>query len=224
MKLNLESTILTHEDMNRLFENYDEKANIAIKAENDRRSAICDIVKELQKQYPNGYVDFDKDNLPDFYDETMGEYQKVLFAKVEGNELYFIVDSQDYDENDMSMYWFIWHHYGTIDLEEFVWHLHNEVTILENKNLCERIQRTLINTKIDNFKTNLKEEFKDRCVFFRSVDSKIDDGADNEEDKYVMMDSYDVIIGTEHFNSVYYVRMYYGDVSGVIGYVDAELK
>lgn len=210
--------------MNNLFKNYDEKANLAIKAETDRRNAICDIVRELQKKYPNGYVDFDKENLPDFWDENMGEYQKVLFAKVVDNELYFIVDSQDYEEDNMDVYWFIWHHYGTMDLEEFVWHLHNEVTILENKNLCERIQKALINTKIDNFKANLKEEFKDRQVFFRSVDYKIDDGADNEEDKYVMMESYDVIIGTANFNSVYYVRMYYGDVSGIIGYVDAELN
>ena len=210
--------------MNRLFENYDEKANLAIKAENDRRNAICDIVRELQKKYHYGYVDFNIDNLPDFWDETRGEYEKVLFAKVVDNELYFIVDSQDYEEYNMDAYWFIWHHYGTMELEEFVWHLHNEVTILENKSLCERIQRTLINTKIDDFKANLKEEFKDRQIFFRSVDYKIDDGADNEEDKYVMMESYDVIIGTAHFNSVYYVRMYYGDVSGVIGYVDAELK
>lgn len=213
--------------MNRLFENYDEKANLAIKAENDRRTAICDIVRELQKKYPNGYVDFDKENLPDFFDENMGEYQKVLYAKVVDNELYFIVDSQmdsqNYEEDNMDTYWFIWHHYGTIDLEEFVWHLHNEVTILENNNLCERIYNALINTKIDDFKANLTEEFKDKQVFFRSVDSKIDDGADNEEDKYVMMESYDVTIRTAYFNSFYYVRMYYGDVSRIIGYVDAQL-
>lgn len=61
-------------------------------------------------------------------------------------------------------------------------------------------------------------------MWFRSVDSKIDDGADNEEDNYIMMDAYDVIIGTEHFNTIYYVRMFYGDVSGEIGYVDVELS
>jgi hypothetical protein len=95
---------------------------------------------------------------------------------------------------------------------------------LENESICKRIYNALINTKIDKFKANLKEEFKDRGVWFRSVDSKIDDGADNEEDNYIMMDAYDVIIGTEHFNTIYYVRMFYGDVSGEIGYVDVELS
>ena len=217
--------------MNNLFKNYDEKANLAIKAMQEREIALNEIVKELQTKFPNGYIEFEDNNMPDFWDTIMGVYQKVVFAKVkEDGKLYFVVDSQDYklddfeDKSDIEELFFDWHNYGDIDFEELAWHLHNQVTILENKNLCERIQRCLINTKIDNFKANLKEEFKDRQIFFRSVDSKIDDGADNEEDKYVMMDSYDVIIGTEHFNSVYYVRMYYGDVSGVIGYVDAELR
>lgn len=48
------------------------------------------------------------------------------------------------------------------------------------------------------------------------VDEKIDDGCDENEDgdTYVMMRSYDV--------DKYYVRIYYGDNSGIIGCVDVE--
>lgn len=217
--------------MNNLFKNYDEKANLAIKAMQEREIALNNIVKELQTKFPNGYIEFEDDNMPDFWDITMGEYQKVIFAKVkEDGKLYFVVDSQDYnldefeDKSEVEELFFEWHNYGDIDIEEMVWHLKRVKDSLESESICKRIYNALINTKIDKFKANLKEEFKDRGVWFRSVDSKIDDGADNEEDNYIMMDSYDVIIGTEHFNTIYYVRMFYGDVSGEIGYVDVELS
>ena len=217
--------------MNNLFKNYNEKANLAIKAMQEREIALNEIVKELQTKFPNGYIEFEDDNMPDFWDITMDEYQKVVFAKVkEDGELYFVVDSQDYnldefeDKSKVEELFFEWHNYGKIDIEELVWHLKRVKDSLESESICKRIYNALINTKIDKFKANLKEEFKDRGVWFRSVDSKIDDGADNEEDNYIMMDSYDVIIGTEHFNTIYYVRMFYGDVSGEIGYVDVEIK
>lgn len=217
--------------MNNLFKNYDEKANLAIKAMQEREIALNEIVKELQTKFPNGYIEFEDDNMPDFWDRIMAEYQKVVFAKVkEDGKLYFVVDSQDFnldefeDKSEVEELFFDWHNYGETDIEELVWHLKRVKDSLESESICKRIYNALINTKIDKFKANLKEEFKDRGVWFRSVDSKIDDGADNEEDNYIMMDSYDVIIGTTHFNSVYYVRIYYGDVSGIIGYVDAELK
>lgn len=217
--------------MNNLFKNYDEKANLAIKAMQEREIALNEIVKELQTKFPNGYIEFEDDNMPDFWDITMGEYQKVIFAKVkEDGKLYFVVDSQDYnldefeDKSKVEELFFEWHNYGETDIEELVWHLKRVKDSLESESICKRIYKALVNTKIDKFKANLKEEFKDRGVWFRSVDSKIDDGADNEEDNYIMMDSYDVIIGTEHFNTIYYVRMFYGDVSGEIGYVDVELS
>lgn len=217
--------------MNNLFKNYNEKANLAIKAMQEREIALNNIVKELQTKFPNGYIEFEDDNMPDFWDITMDEYQKVVFAKVkEDGELYFVVDSQDYnldefeDKSKVEELFFEWHNYGKIDIEELVWHLKRVEDSLESESICKRIYNALINTKIDKFKANLKEEFKDREVWFRSVDSKIDDGADNEEDNYIMMDAYDVIIGTEHFNTIYYVRMFYGDVSGEIGYVDVELS
>lgn len=217
--------------MNNLFKNYDEKANLAIKAMQEREIALNEIVKELQTKFPNGYIEFEDDNMPDFWDMTMNEYQKVVFAKVkEDGKLYFVVDSQDYnldefeDKSEVEEMFFDWHNYGDTDIEELVWHLKRVKDSLESESICKRIYNALVNTKIDKFKANLKEEFKDRGVWFRSVDSKIDDGADNEEDNYIMMDSYDVIIGTEHFNTIYYVRMFYGDVSGEIGYVDVEIK
>lgn len=217
--------------MNNLFKNYDEKANLAVKAMQEREIALNEIVKELQTKFPNGYIEFEDDNMPDFWDITMGEYQKVIFAKVkEDGKLYFVVDSQDYnldefeDKSKVEELFFEWHNYGETDIEELVWHLKRVKDSLESESICKRIYKALVNTKIDKFKENLKEEFKDRGVWFRSVDSKIDDGADNEEDNYIMMDSYDVIIGTEHFNTIYYVRMFYGDVSGEIGYVDVEIK
>lgn len=217
--------------MNNLFKNYDEKANLAIKAMQEREIALNEIVKELQTKFPNGYIEFEDDNMPDFWDMTMNEYQKVVFAKVkEDGKLYFVVDSQDFnldefeDKSEVEELFFDWHNYGETDIEELVWHLKRVKDSLESESICKRIYNALINTKIDKFKANLKEEFKDRGVWFRSVDSKIDDGADNEEDNYIMMDSYDVIIGTEHFNTIYYVRMFYGDVSGEIGYVDVEIK
>lgn len=46
------------------------------------------------------------------------------------------------------------------------------------------------------------------------VDEKIDDGCDDGEDTYVMMRSYDV--------DKYYVRIYYGNNTGVIGCVDID--
>ena len=50
----------------------------------------------------------------------------------------------------------------------------------------------------------------------RFVDEKIDDGCDSDEDEYVMMRSYDA--------GEFYVRIYYGNNTRTVTYVDAERR
>ena len=106
------------------FENYNEKSALAIQAEKDRTKALCGIVEWLQEFFfPQTYIEFDVDNMPDFWDNTREEWDKIVFAKVEDGELKIVVDSQNYDEKDMDTYFFRWSDYGTIDFEDFVYRL-----------------------------------------------------------------------------------------------------
>lgn len=80
----------------------------------------------------------------------------------------------------------------------------------ETEDTADRIRRVLmIVGNIDKAETALS-------LFGtpKFVDEKIDDGCDDGEDTYVMMRSYDV--------DKYYVRIYYGNNSGIIGCVDVE--
>lgn len=84
--------------------------------------------------------------------------------------------------------------------------------------LTDKIQTALIGAKnlgVDWLEDELSRIVGKPCVCY---DSKIDDGADDDEteDTYVMKDCF------EFKDSPITVRVYYGDVTREIGYVDVS--
>ena len=68
--------------------------------------------------------------------------------------------------------------------------------------------------EVDDIETTIEKVKKlDGVEKVEFVDSKIDDGCDDDINQYVMMNSYDITYKGETF----YVRFFYGDTDGIVG-------
>lgn len=110
-----------------LFSAYVDADDKVVKAENERDDAVINIVRAIQGD--NSYVEFtgpyDK---PQFYNECVEEWETIMGAKVEDDELYLITTDGDFNDEKT---WFRWRHYGTMNLSDFVYSLR---TLCINKN------------------------------------------------------------------------------------------
>lgn len=122
MDIALFSTDTKKVDMSAMFERYNKLSIDANQAENDRRKYVAKLVETIQKNSKCEYLVFtDETSYPIFYDETTGESDYIVGAKAVDGTLYITTDSSF---SDMS--WFDWTHYGTMELDDFVYVLeHN---------------------------------------------------------------------------------------------------
>lgn len=100
--------------MKHLFENYEELAKQGRKIQQSKKDLIVDIVAKLQEGTDNGYIEFTDDtSYPNFFDDTLGEYDSVVKARVNNGSLELVT------ANDIGI-WFEHETYGELDLDDFV--------------------------------------------------------------------------------------------------------
>lgn len=100
--------------MEHLFEKYEELAKQGRKIQQNKKDLIIDIVAKLQEGTDNGYIEFtDETSYPNFFDESLGEYDSVIKARVNNGTLELIT------ANDEDI-WFEYESYGELELDDFV--------------------------------------------------------------------------------------------------------
>ena len=100
--------------MKHLFEKYEELAKQGRKIQQNKKDLINDMVAKLQEETDNGYIEFtDETTYPNFFDETIGEYDCVVKARVNNGTLELAT------ANDIDI-WFDHEAYGELDLDIFV--------------------------------------------------------------------------------------------------------
>lgn len=100
--------------MKHLFEKYEELAKQSRKIQQNKKDLIVDIVAKLQEGTDNGYIEFtDETSYPTFFDDTLGEYDSVIKARVNNGTLELIT------ANDIDI-WFEHEAYGVLELDDFV--------------------------------------------------------------------------------------------------------
>lgn len=100
--------------MKHLFEKYEELAKQGRKIQQNKKDLINDMVAKLQEETDNGYIEFtDETSYPNFFDDTIGEYDSVIKARVKEGTLELIT------ANDIDI-WFEHEAYGELDLDDFV--------------------------------------------------------------------------------------------------------
>ena len=100
--------------MKHLFEKYEELAKQSRKIQQNKKDLINDMVAKLQENTDNGYIEFtDETSYPNFFDDTLGEYDSVVKARVNNGTLELAT------ANDIDI-WFDHEAYGELDLDDFV--------------------------------------------------------------------------------------------------------
>lgn len=100
--------------MKHLFEKYEELAKQGRKIQQNKKDLINDMVAKLQERTENGYIEFtDETSYPNFFDDTIGEYDSVVKARVNNGTLELAT------ANDIDI-WFDHEAYGELDLDDFV--------------------------------------------------------------------------------------------------------
>ena len=100
-----------------LFSAYIDADDKVVKSENERDDAVINIVRAIQGD--NDYVEFtDPYDKPQFYNECVEEWETIMGAKVEDDELYLITTDGDFNDEKT---WFRWRDYGTMSLSDFIY-------------------------------------------------------------------------------------------------------
>lgn len=101
--------------MKHLFETYGELAKQSRNIYQQKKNLINDMVKKLQERTDKGYLEFnDETTYPTFNDETIGERDSVIKARVTEGTLELVTAS---DED----VWFDADAYGELELNDFVY-------------------------------------------------------------------------------------------------------
>lgn len=123
MDIALFSTDTKKVDMSAMFERYNKLSIDADQAETDRRKYVAKLVETIQNNNKCEYLVFtDETSFPIFFDDTTNECDYIVGAKAVDGVLYITTDSSF---DDMS--WFDWAHYGTMDLDDFVYILEHHL-------------------------------------------------------------------------------------------------
>jgi hypothetical protein len=100
--------------MKHFFEKYEELVKQGRKIQQSKKDLINDMVAKLQEGTDNGYIEFtDETSYPNFFDDTLGEYDSVVKARVNNGTLELAT------ANDIDI-WFDHEAYGELDLDDFV--------------------------------------------------------------------------------------------------------
>lgn len=157
-------------------------------------------MEELKKKFAELIKKYGNDNRLYTF-EICGDYGHELEGStidaitIEGNDIIFYYNENTGDYDNITAF-------KPENLEKWYKAVKLELDL-------DGLQYDLVDENIDD-----AEEIMAKYGDVRFVDEKIDDGCDDGEDDYVMMRSYNV--------GEYYVRIYYGNNTGIIGYIDAE--
>lgn len=90
----------------------------------------------------------------------------------------------------------------------------------EKETIYEEVDASIRKIYSDRDVDEVKSDIESMFGEMKFIDEKIDDGCDDDEDdNYVMMRSYDFTYKGVDF----YIRLYYGDCTGLVGSYDLEI-